>query len=258
MIKLVVSDIDGTLLLGEKRELSTEIYDIILELKKRNLFFAAASGRQLENMKNLFAPIADDIFYIAENGAICQWEGEPEVLSEFERELAMRILCEVEKFPDCKVAVSTSGTQYIKSGDYAFYEYMTDFVKYRTTMIDSFENIQDPIIKIAFYNEDAQDEHYEYFKTVFKNEIRVAKAGNGWVDFISLDSNKGTGLKFLLEKLGIALDEVIFFGDQQNDIEMLELAGTSYAMAHASRDVQKHAKYITESVEKTLKELLKM
>lgn len=256
MLKLVVSDIDGTLLVDGKRELSDEIYNIILELKKRGIFFVAASGRQLTNMRKLFEPITDEVFYIAENGAICQWEKEPKVLFEFERELAVRILREVEKFPDCKVGVSTPSTQYIKSGDGEFYDYMTGYVKYHTTTIDSFENIQEPILKIAFYNEEKLDEHYEYFKSMFEKETRVAKAGNGWVDFISFDSNKGTGVKFLLEKLGITTDEVVCFGDQQNDIEMLELFELSYAMEHAKSDVKKSATYTTCSVEKTLREML--
>ena len=253
---MVVSDIDGTLLLDGKRELSDEIYDIIFELKKRGIFFVAASGRQLINMRNLFAPITDEVFYVAENGAICQWGEKAAVLFEFERELAMRILQEVEKFPDCKVGVSTPSTQYIKSGDEDFYEYMTGYVKYHTTKIDSFENINEPIIKIAFYNKEALDEHYEYFKTMFQKETCVAKAGNGWVDFISFDSNKGTGVKFLLEQLGISTDEVVCFGDQQNDIEMLEMFEMSYAMKNANPDVQKQAKYITDSVEKTISEVL--
>lgn len=62
MIKLVASDIDGTLLVAGKKELSPEIYDIILELKRENITFVAASGRQLESLRKLFGPIENDIF----------------------------------------------------------------------------------------------------------------------------------------------------------------------------------------------------
>ena len=57
--------------------------------------------------------------------------------------------------------------------------------------------------------------------------------------------------------MNLTAAEAISFGDQQNDIEMLAYTETSYAMAHASAEIQKHATNITESVEKTLKELLK-
>ena len=256
MIKLVASDIDGTLLLGKKRVLSPEIYEIILELKKKGIIFVASSGRQLANMHNLFSPIDNEIFYVAENGAICEYQGKVVRLFELERQMAMRILHEVGKFPECKVAIATLHTQYIKSGDEEFYNSMTGFFQYHTTPIDSFEDIEEPILKIAFHNKEKTEEYRAYFENMFKNEMRVATSGNNWVDFISLDSNKGIGVKYLLEQLGISTAEAMCFGDQQNDVEMLDLIEESYAMEHANLEVKKHAKYTTASVEETLLELL--
>ena len=71
MIKLIASDLDGTLLQNGAQELNPEIYDLILALKERGIHFAAASGRQYASERNLFKPIADEISYIAENGAVC-------------------------------------------------------------------------------------------------------------------------------------------------------------------------------------------
>ena len=257
MIKLVASDIDGTLLPEGQIKLNPEIFDIIRELKKHNVLFVAASGRQLDSQQLLFAPVADEISYIGENGAICMHEGKRFVISEFDRDFAMRIITEVEKRPSCKLAISTPSTQYIKSGDNEFYEHMSSYLKYNVTAIDSFQDIDEPIVKIAFLDSVTTQESYEHFQALFGNEIKIANAGNLWIDFIPFTSNKGTALKFLLEKMNLTPTEAIAFGDQQNDIEMLDYAGTSYAMVHAKSDVQKHATDITESVEETLRELLK-
>lgn len=257
MIKLVASDIDGTLLPEGQTQLNPEIYDIIRELKKHNVLFVAASGRQLDSQQLLFAPVANEISYISENGAIYMHEGKRFVISEFDRDFAMRIIGEVEKKPNCKLSISTPSTQYIKSGDNEFYEHMSNYLKYNVTTIDSFQDIDEPIVKIAFLDSVTTQESYEHFQALFGNEIKIANAGNLWIDFIPFTSNKGTALKFLLEKMNLTPAEVITFGDQQNDIEMLEYTETSYAMAHAKPDVQKHATDITESVEKTLCELLK-
>ena len=59
MIKLIASDLDGTLLQNGAQELNPEIYDLILALKERGIHFAAASGRQYASERNLFKPIAD-------------------------------------------------------------------------------------------------------------------------------------------------------------------------------------------------------
>lgn len=257
MIKLIASDIDGTLLPEGTKELNPEIYDLISKLKKHGIYFVAASGRQLESQKFLFAPVANDISYISENGAICQLQGKRYVISEFDRDFALRIIDELEKRPECKVTISSPTTQYIKSGDDAFYKHMTTELKYDITAIDSFKEIAEPIVKIAFLDTVNHDESFNHFNKLFGKEIKVVNAGNLWIDFIPFESNKGTGLKFVLEKLGLTPSEAICFGDQQNDIEMLEYTETSYAMAHAKPDVQKHATNITESVEKTLRELIK-
>ena len=75
MIKLVASDIDGTLLLNGSRNLSERIVEQIKKLKQQGVLFVASSGRQIPNLKRLFAPVADDIAYIAENGAIIEYNG---------------------------------------------------------------------------------------------------------------------------------------------------------------------------------------
>ena len=107
MIKLVASDIDGTLLLEGQTKLNPAIYQIIRKLKQQNIHFVVASGRQLDSQRLLFAPVANDISYISENGAICMHAGKQYVISEFEHNFAMRIIEEVEKRPNCKLAIST-------------------------------------------------------------------------------------------------------------------------------------------------------
>jgi Cof subfamily protein (haloacid dehalogenase superfamily) len=257
MIKLVASDIDGTLIPEGSKKLNPEIYHIILELKKHGIHFVVASGRQLQSQELLFAPVAKDISFISENGAMCMHEGQQYVITEFDHDLAMRIIEEVDKMPDCKLTISCPSTQYIKSGDEEFYNHMVSFLKYDTTAVDSFKNITEPIVKIAFWNTQNTQASYEHFKSLFENEINVAYGGNCWIDFIPFGSNKGTALKFILEKMNLTPAEAICFGDQQNDIEMLEYTETSYAMAHAKPEIHKHATDTTESVEKTLRELIK-
>jgi len=252
MIKLVASDIDGTLLPEGQTNLNPAIYQIIRELKKKGILFVVASGRQLDSQRLLFAPVADEISYISENGAICMHKGKQYVISEFDHDFAMRIIEEVEKRPNCKLAISTPSTQYIKANDNEFYKHMSHHLKYNITAIDSFHDITEPIVKIAFLDSVTTQESYEHFKSIFGKEIKVANAGNLWIDFIPFHSNKGTALKFILEKMNLNPSEAVSFGDQQNDLEMLTFTGTSYAMAHSKPEIKAHATHTTDSVEKTL------
>ena len=87
MIKLIVSDIDGTLVRDGENKINQELFDVIMRLKReKQIHFAAASGRQAASIEYTFAPIGKEIFYIAENGAVIQpdvrWENAARFISE--------------------------------------------------------------------------------------------------------------------------------------------------------------------------------
>ena len=64
MIRLIAADLDGTLLDSRKR-LSPGLFPLIRALRARGVRFAAASGRQYDNLLALFEPVADDLLFIA-------------------------------------------------------------------------------------------------------------------------------------------------------------------------------------------------
>ena len=69
MIKLIVTDIDGTLVPDGANEVNPQLYDQILRLREAGIQFAAASGRQWRSIERLFEPGKEKIFYISDNGA---------------------------------------------------------------------------------------------------------------------------------------------------------------------------------------------
>ena len=69
-IKLICSDIDGTLLQYGKKELEDEIFEQIRELHRRGILFCPASGRRYTSLRKLFAPVADCCVFLCENGGV--------------------------------------------------------------------------------------------------------------------------------------------------------------------------------------------
>ena len=69
MIKLIASDVDGTLIQDSTPDLYPEMVETIRSLKEKGILFCAASGRQYPSLRNVFREVADEIAYIAENGA---------------------------------------------------------------------------------------------------------------------------------------------------------------------------------------------
>lgn len=256
MIKLIASDLDGTLLLHGAQTLNPEIFDLIQKLQEKGILFVSASGRQIASQRNLFRPIADEISYVAENGAVCIYQNEIIATFAMDKDLAFRILNSIKEHPDCLALVSGATTCYIESGNDAFLHHIRDVLHNTTTVVYDFSEIREPIVKIAFFDGSGTYASLGDFKKSFEKEIKVVTSGNDWIDFVPFGSNKGNALRILLDKLGILPEEMIAFGDQENDLEMLTLAGTSYAMATASPEVKKHATGVTETVEEVLRKLL--
>lgn len=256
MIQYIASDLDGTLLQNDAQELTPQIFDIILKLKERGIRFIAASGRTYPNLRYLFEPIKDDISYIAENGSLCVHNGQIISRGLIERDLGLRIIRASREIPGCNCMLSCEDTIYTDSNDQRFLNHLTNVVHYEFTHIDDLCDVAHPFLKIAICNFDGTAQTEPFFKEKFKSEISVVTSGNLWVDFIAPNANKGTALKILTEHLGLSLKEGIAFGDQYNDIEMLQYAGTGYAMANCAPGVEKYADQQTDSVEKILQSVL--
>ncbi len=256
MIKLIASDLDGTLLLNGAQKLTAETLQLISELDKKNILFVAASGRPLTSQQLLFGPIAGNISYIAENGAVYAHGSQVITTNEINRELALEIADAVNEKSHCRLIVSSATTTYLKSGDDDFLRHVRDTLRYHTVVVNHFSDISEPIVKLAFWtpsdpNTDAAD-----LCERFSSRIKVMTSGKAWVDFMPYETNKGSALKALSAQLGICPEEVLVFGDEENDVEMLDFAGTAYAMSTAKETVKPHADYVTESVEDILRTLI--
>lgn len=257
MIKIVASDIDGTLLRYGANELDPELFDIIRQLKKQGIHFVAASGRQYASLRNLFEPVKDEISYITENGSLCIHDGEIISRGTIDRELGIRIFEEVRTREHCDAVLSCEDTCYVETKDKEFIRHLVEDMSNDVTCVDDLSTVTSPFLKIAIFDNVTPEETFLHFREEFKSDIKVVTSGNEWVDFISPEANKGTALQVFLDYFHLVPEEAMAFGDQHNDIEMLHLAGEGYAMSDAAPGVASHSTYVTDSVIETLKELLR-
>ncbi len=228
LIKLIASDIDGTLLRDGAREIPPGIFAQIRRLREKGVAFCAASGRQYASLRKLFAPVADDIFYVCENGNIVFREGEPIFKQAFDRRDAMELIGEIQAQPQCEVMISGAGTSYLmpKHADYA--GLIRDFVSNHITLVEKPQDIQEEILKISAYCRDGAVRYEPTLGARWRGRAQVAVAGREWLDFTMAD--KGKGLAALCDSLGVAAQDVMAFGDNYNDLPMLRMVGTPYLM----------------------------
>lgn len=258
MIKYIASDLDGTLLYKDAQKPDRDTFDLIRRLTDAGIHFIAASGRQYINMYRMFGPIQDEISYIAENGALVIDQHKTIAKGSLDRDLVFSIVDYSKQYPACNTLLSCENVCYTDSKNPSYIKHMQEVIQYNMKPVDDLRSVKEPILKLAMsdFSGCGTSKIDPLFRNKFGDQIKIVTSGNEWVDFVSPDANKGTALKKLVNYLGFDLSEGIAFGDQYNDIEMLQMAGDSYALSHCAPGVEKYAKHTTDSVQEVLKKVL--
>lgn len=247
MIKLIVSDVDGTLAEDGAGSLNPELYEVILKLKKQGILFAGASGRHLASMEHVFEPVKDEIFYISGNGYFVKYDGKQMFLTNYPKEIAFQVVRDMRK-AGLDVMIDGPECVYTDSKDDVFVSWLEDGYHCRVTRVDNLLELEDTILKVSGCRMSGMpEETVAFFTEKYGHELKVTLAGDQWLDTMEPGINKGSGLKLLQETLEILPEETIAFGDQLNDIEMLKQAYYSFAVANARPESKEAARFVADS-----------
>ena len=111
----------------------------------------------------------------------------------------------------------------------------------------------EPFVKVSAYCRDGAAGVEPQLAPRWRDHFRAAVAGEKWLDFTLAD--KGTGLRQLCAVLGVPLEDVMAFGDNSNDVPMLELAGRPYLMEGAAEALKARFPRRCRRVEEVLAQL---
>ena len=253
MVKLIASDLDGTILRHGAQKVDKSTIEVIGKLLDAGLLFAPASGRQIVSLKRLFEPVSDRLVYISENGALSEYRGEVIAKTAMERNLALQIVEDVYEQPHCEVLISGQHTAYIKPKTEEYLYRMTKVVNYKTTIIDKFSDIDEDILKIAVCDLSGIDNSKKHFFSKWNGKASITVSGDLYLDFMESSVTKGKAMHQLQQYFGLSEDECMAFGDNYNDIDMLKSVKYAYVMDTACEDIKKYAYDTTEWVEGTLR-----
>ena len=246
MIKAIAVDMDGTFLNsnnGYDREAFLELFK---KLKAKEVRFVVASGNQYAQISSFFPEIWREITFVSENGGLVFEKGNLLIKKIIAKPIIQDTLTLLEN-TSYKVGIILCGVQsaYILKSKNA--DLKKEAAKYYFALkeIDSFQDLpDDEWVKIALQLEDKNAFSIINLMNEKNNsQLKAVYSGHGSVDLIANEVNKGNTLKQLLNQREIKPEQFLAFGDSNNDLEMLELAGYSYSMANASEQVNQVAKY---------------
>lgn len=249
MIKLIITDMDGTLL-NSKDEINQEFWEIEEKLAKNGTIFAIASGRPHYNLVTRFPKTKDNMLFISDNGACVMYKEEELYSNPLSRECIHFLLDICSKIKGIIPVVCGKTSAYVdkKAFDTSSDEVQKEIRKYynKLAFVENLYEVEDEFLKIAICDFLISEKNsYPYFKEL-EDKYQVVVSGKVWLDLGKLDTNKGRAIEMTQKKLGISFDETMVFGDYLNDSSMMSKAKYSYAMKNAHPQLKELANFVTE------------
>lgn len=247
MIKLIATDIDGTLVKDGTLAIDPEYMEVVGKLIEKGIIFVACSGRQYRSECKLFAPVADKLLYVSDGGTVVRT---PEKILKVHTldDAVWKGMCSMvrDHMPSCDYFLSTPEYSLAEDGGSRMFHWLRDSYGYDIREVPEILNLEgQQVIKFSVYHQNACEEMCApLFTPSWKDKVTLVSAGKEWMDATPVGAGKGSALAFLQEYLGISPEETCTFGDNINDIEMLQGAGLSFAVSNARDEVRNAAKEI--------------
>ncbi len=215
MIRLVASDVDGTLLPSGQKAVSRQGIDAVARLIGQGVWFAAASGRPCWDLQRLFAPVSHEAVFAGLDGALVVYRDQVLDAAPLNFSGAMEFAHQCLE-GRCRGMVIHQRETSRRIGD------VEDGVRFQEA--GGLQEIKGPVYKISVYRPQGID------RLLTPALFSVCYRENGWLEVVAPGVNKGKALRRIQEMASISRGETVAIGDNDNDLELLQAAGTGVAM----------------------------
>lgn len=249
-IKIIATDMDGTLLDPKGQVDLPRLEKILDQLEERGIRFVIATGNEIHRVKQLLGHLTERVVLIVANGARI-FEGNQLLQAQtWDDDMVNRAL-EFFKGRECQdqFVVTSMNGGFVKEGTVftQLENFMTpemiELFYQRMNFVEELEShLFGGVLKMSLVvGEERSDSVLEEINQLFNGHVQAVSSGYGCIDILQAGIHKAWGLQELLKRWDIKAEEIMAFGDSENDVEMLELAGVSYAMENAEETVKEVA-----------------
>ena len=245
-IRLLVADVDGTLVTQEKI-LTERSVAAVQELHAADVLFAVTSGRPPRGMSMLIEPLRLSTPIAAFNGGLIV-EPDMTVIEQkvVPEPLVSPTVALMESF-GLTVWIYRGAEWYVRdlTGPHVDHEAAT--VQFQPTLAETFAGLGDGVAKIVGVSDDpgAMGRATQAAREEFGDHVTAAQSQPYYLDVTHPEANKGSVVKFLSSRFVIPTSQIATIGDMPNDVLMFAHSGLSIAMGNASTDVQRAARTVT-------------
>jgi Cof subfamily protein (haloacid dehalogenase superfamily) len=247
-IRLLISDVDGTLVTPDKK-LTSATLDAVSELRAKGILFTITSSRPPIGLRMLFKPLGLTLPMGPFNGSSIV---NPDLTVDEQhfipksaviRSLALFALRGIDAW------IFTNDHWIIYRDDCRYVPIEQQTIQAYPTVVDNYDTYLDEVCKLVGVSGDflllARCE--AELKESLGSKAHVARSQDYYLDVTSPSYDKGTFIAAMSKQLGIPPLAIAVMGDMSNDLPMFRAAGMSFAMGNASDAVKAQAKYVTAS-----------
>lgn len=252
-IRMIAVDMDGTFLDSQGQYDRERFGRLFEQLKAKGVHFVVASGNRMSRLQQIFGDLAPELAYVAENGAQLVVSGETRYVAALSRtELDMIFDFLARNLPEAAPFVAGLNRLYqlektdmgqvtIPFSQAELAEFLAQFEQ-----VTSFDVLpqDETYVQVTLVTDAASATQWATIFNQAQLGLRAVTSGFGALDILKAGVDKGTSLQRLLDLEGVSADQLMAFGDSENDLEMLKLAKYSFAMSNASDTVKVAARHL--------------
>lgn len=241
-IKLIATDMDGTLLDPKGQVDLPRLEKILDQLEERNIRFVIATGNEIHRVRQLLGHLTDRVVLIVANGARIFENDQLIQYHTWDDQVVDKAL-KFFKGRECQdqFVVTSMNGGFVKKGtvftelDKFMTPEMIELLYQRMNFVDELQtDLFGGVLKMSLVvGEERSDTVLQEINQLFNGHVQAVSSGYGCIDILQEGIHKAWGLQELLKRWDIKSQEIMAFGDSENDVEMLQLAGIAYAMENA-------------------------
>ena len=247
MIKLIVSDLDGTIVPEGTFDINEEYDKTFEKLLDKGINVILASGRHANNIKKLLPTIKDRVYILSDNGATLLHEDKPIIKHYLNTDTVKFLLDYLHDEMNCEVALSNDIGYYTEERDKYINENVFANVKEVGYIVDNVHKYLENVTKLTVMSK-TPIQIIKILKEKYEDELNILQSGSIWFDITAKGINKGEGVKYVQNLLNIKKEETVGFGNSENDISLLNQCEEAYVVSDAHDEVKKHATKIVPDV----------
>jgi Cof subfamily protein (haloacid dehalogenase superfamily) len=247
-VRLVVADVDGTLVTPDKI-LTPQARAAVRHVIEAGIAFTITSGRPPLGMKMLIDDLQLREPITAFNGGLFVRPDLSVIRERFVPREAVPAVIDILSNATLDVWVYTDTDWRVRSRHAPHVDREEWTVKFPPTVVSTFEDVFDRVVKIVGVSDDREvmTRCVTEVQQAWGRQVSAALSQPYYLDVTHPQANKGEVIAQLSALLAVPVAQIATIGDMPNDVLMFERSGVSIAMANASAEVQRAARYVTTS-----------